>query len=196
MIIYLDTETTALYPGNVCQLSYIKQSGNKIRAKNFYFQVDEMDYFAEQVHGLSIEKLKKLSNGKRLKDNILEILSDFEKASLFVAHNAFFDINYLRHDFEQLGYEFPEKEVFCTMKNTISICKINKTKGNGYKYPKLNEMCAFFGVNDEVVLQYTKKAFGDSLGFHDARFDTMAMFLAITKGKEIYKDLQVLNKYL
>ena len=196
MIIYLDTETTSLSPGNVCQLSYIMQNGNKVRGKNFYFSVDQMDYFAEQVHGLSIEKLKKLSNGKTLKDNVQEILEDFSNASLLVAHNATFDINYLRHDFEQIGYEFPEKEVFCTMKNTMCICKIPKAKGNGYKYPKLKEMCAFFGVDDQVVLHYTKKAFGDSLGFHDARFDTMAMFLAITKGKEFYKDLQVLNKYL
>ncbi len=196
MIIYLDTETTALAPGNVCQLSYIMQTADSIKGKNFYFQVDEMDYFAEQVHGLSIEKLKVLSGGKRLKDHIEEIVSDFSRASLYVAHNANFDMNYLKHDFNQIGYEFPVRDVFCTMKNTVAICKLNKTRGNGYKYPKLNELCTFFGISDDVVLTYTKKAFGNSQSFHDARFDTMAMFLAITKGKQEYASLQALNKYL
>lgn len=196
MVIFFDTETTALSPGNICQLSYIMQTGKVVRAKNFYFEVDTMDYSAEQVHGLSIEKLKKLSNGKRFKDCVDEIMQDFSNASLYVAHNANFDINYLRHDFEELGLEFPEREVFCTMKQTVPICKLPKARGLGYKYPKLNELCSFFCIDDNLVLEYTKKAFGESLGFHDARFDTMAMFLAITKGKEEYKDLQEINKYL
>ena len=64
MIIYLDTETTGLCPGNICQLSYVLQTEKEVKAKNFYFAVDNVEYGAYSVHGLSPEILYKLSNGR------------------------------------------------------------------------------------------------------------------------------------
>ncbi len=196
MIIYLDTETTSLRPGNICQLSYLMQSGNKVTGKNFYFAVDQMDEGAQMVHGLSIEKLKILSGGKRFNDYAMEIFNDLSSASLMVAHNANFDLSFLTSEFERINLTLPDIKVFCSMKNTISVCKIQKKSGSGYKYPKLSELCEFFGITDNLILTYSKKAFGDSASFHDARFDTMAMFLALTKGKNEYDGLTVLNQYI
>ncbi|HQP49413.1 MAG TPA: 3'-5' exonuclease, partial [Spirochaetota bacterium] len=55
----LDTETTSLYPGNICQLSYILLAdGDAAAGKNFYFSVDTMDWRAQNVHGLSLNMLR------------------------------------------------------------------------------------------------------------------------------------------
>ena len=78
MIIYLDTETTGLRPGQICQLSYVIQDGQQVRGKNFFYTVDAVEYGAFMVHGFSVEKLKSLSKGKRFSDSILEVKEDFE----------------------------------------------------------------------------------------------------------------------
>ena len=57
MVLYFDTETTGLYPGEICQLSYIMQDKGGVSAKNFYFAVDFVEYGALKVHGLTAEKL-------------------------------------------------------------------------------------------------------------------------------------------
>ena len=91
MIIFLDTETTGLHPGNICQLSYIMQDDKKVIAKNYFFTVDFVEQSAFMVHGFSVEKLKDLSNGQRFCDHIKEIDEDFSSAKLIVAHNFSFD---------------------------------------------------------------------------------------------------------
>jgi len=65
-ILFVDVETTNITPGNICQLSYIsltEQGG--VSAKNHYFTVDKINPYAQGVHGLSLEILRKLSENKR-----------------------------------------------------------------------------------------------------------------------------------
>lgn len=182
MILYLDTETTGLYPGNICQLSYIMQDKKDIFAKNLFFAVDNVDYGAYCVHGLSVSKLKILSDGKRFSDKIAEIKTDFNKADVVVSHNTAFDFMFLRAEFDRSGEIFSTNKDFCSMKNNVSVCKLPKTRGRGYKYPKLNELCNRFAITDYDVIEKTKQLFGEDIkGFHDARFDTTAVFLAVNE---------------
>ena len=83
MILYLDTETTGLRPGQICQISYIMQTKNSVVAKNMFFTVDSVEYGAYSVHGFSVEKLKELSKGKRFEDCVLEIKEDLLKELLY-----------------------------------------------------------------------------------------------------------------
>ena len=73
MLLFLDTETTGLAPGNICQLSYVMQSDSGVIAKNMFFKVDHVPKEAVAIHGFSAEKLKVLSNGSTFKDRIEEI---------------------------------------------------------------------------------------------------------------------------
>ena len=73
MILYLDTETTGLYPGEICQLSYIMQDKDGATAKNFFFAVKDVEYGAYLVHGFSVQILKELSGGKTFSDHADEI---------------------------------------------------------------------------------------------------------------------------
>ena len=143
MILYFDTETSGLYPGQICQLSYIMQTEKGFLSKNFFFTVDFVEMSAQLVHGFSVQKLKEWSNGKRFKDFFDEIIKDFESGDLIVAHNTAFDFSFMRAEYERLNEIFYIKNEFCSMKKTTPICKLLRKSGVGYKYPKLAELCDF-----------------------------------------------------
>ena len=184
MILYLDTETTGLYPGEICQLTYIMQTKEEVTKKNFFFLVNEMPKVAEMVHGFSLERLKVLSGGKDFSFHLEEIKEDFSKANVIVAHNFNFDHSFLRETFSRLGETFCFNQSFCSMKAFTPICKLTRANSKGYKYPKLNELCEFFGLTEEIVAKNTFEFFNENLLGHDARFDTMALYLAVNKAFE------------
>lgn len=195
MILYLDTETTGLYPGKICQLSYIMQDKSGVTAKNFFFSVDFVEYGAYLVHGLSPEILKELSDGKVFADCIEEIERDFLSAGVIVSHNFSFDFSFLREEFLRAGKIFTFNDSFCSMKNSVGICKIPRKSG-GYKYPKLSELTEHFHITDVEIRKATEKLFGDARGYHDARFDTAAVYLAVNCEMEEDKTAEKLKDYL
>ena len=195
MILYLDTETTGLHPGQICQLSYVMQYADKTECKNFFFTVDYVEPSAVAVHGLSVEKLKVLSQNKRFSDFAKEISLDLESADVVVCHNFSFDSMFLRKEFGQINLPLLIKNEFCSMKKSTPICKLIGRRV-GYKYPKLCELTAFLGIGDSEILAETRKLFGASVGFHDARFDTVAVYLAMKKGMNIEIELSGLRDYL
>lgn len=182
MIIFLDTETTGLNPGQICQLSYVIQEGKKITPKNFFFSVDYVEYGALAVHGFSKEKLQVLSNGKGFECFVEEIEKDFLSADVLCAHNTAFDFKFLRREFERCRKDFVINDQFCTMKSSVTACKLIRPNSGGYKYPKLNELCAFLGITDFEIQKNVNEIYGASAGYHDARFDTIALYLAFNKG--------------
>lgn len=192
MIIYLDTETTGLRPGQICQLSYVIQDGQKVRGKNFFYTVDAVEYGAFMVHGFSVEKLKSLSKGKRFSDSILEVKEDFERADLIVAHNISFDLMFLRSEFDRAVEDLFIKRELCSMKVMTPVCKLQGRRV-GYKYPKLSEMCDFFKITDRDIADSSKLLFGKEAGYHDARFDATAVYLAMDVGMETQSQLGFLK---
>ncbi len=192
MIIFFDTETTGLYPGQICQLSYIMQTKENISAKNFFFSVHYVEPSALAVHGFSVQKLKELSLGKGFSDFFDEIRLDFEKADLICAHNTNFDFSFMRKEFERLGKTFYINNEFCSMKKSTPICKLSRKSGVGYKYPKLSELCEFLSISDAEISQKSCDLFGSNASFHDARFDTSALYLAVNKCIKLdyFKDLK------
>jgi len=196
MILYFDTETTSLRPGQICQLSYVMQEGISLRARNLFFTVDSMDYSAYAVHGFSLEKLSVLSNGKRFEDYIDIIEQDFACADLIVSHNTAFDFMFMRAEYERLGKVFAPKKEFCSMKKFTPICKLPKNRGEGYKYPKLSELCEFLHISNQKISDASQKIFGANAGFHDARFDTTAVVLALNAGVKEVVELEEIKNYL
>lgn len=196
MILFFDTETSGLRPGQICQLSYIMQDTEKTLAKNFYFTVDNIEHSAFLVHGLSVQKLLNLSAGKRFCEFLNEIKNDFESADLVVSHNTAFDFSFMRAEYERLGEIFNVRQAFCSMKNMTPVCKLAKSKGEGYKYPKLVELCSFFGITEMEISITSKKLFGESADFHDARFDTTAVYLVVNYGMDKQCVMAKLKEFL
>lgn len=191
MILYFDTETTGLHPGQICQLSYILQSQESVKCKNFFFSVDYVDPSAMMVHGFSKQKLFELSNGKKFEHFFDEINADFISADAVVAHNTAFDFSFMRAEFERMNEIFKVNNEFCSMKNTTALCCLMRSSGRGYKYPKLSELCNFLGVSEVDIQKATNEFYGQNIAFHDARFDSTAVYLAMNKciEKGIFKEL-------
>ena len=185
MVLFFDTETTGLFPGEICQLSYIMQTKEKTEGKNFFFSVNNMSPEAQAVHGFSVEKLKELSLGKDFSFFLNEISKDFLAADVIIAHNFKFDEMFLRASFERNYDSFLYNESLCTMKTFTPICKLKRENHRGYKYPRLNELCAFFGITEGDVRDFTVKLFGENVGGHDARFDTAAVCLSVKRALQM-----------
>lgn len=180
-VVYLDTETTGFVPGQICQLSYIIEDTDGVKAKNFYFTVDKIDDGAKAVIGKDESDYKELSDGKVFWDYADEIYEDLNDR-IVVAHNSKFDMNFMSIEFWRCGYVFKPAQVLCTMKYFKDIVKIPyKTNPNKFKDPKLSEVISSLSINEQAVSTMAKQLFNttDDNLFHDSRFDTTAMWVAV-----------------
>ena len=196
MILYFDTETTGLKPGQICQLSYIMQDCFGEISKNYFFTVDSVEYSAYLVHGFSVQKLYYLSSGKRFSDFITEIAYDFASADLIVAHNIDFDLSFMRAEFERAGVNLKYKNAVCSMKTAVPVCKLPRSRGVGYKYPKLGELYNHFAVSDCDIVEQELNLFAESTSAHDARYDTTALCLCFKKAIETCAEFSNFKEYL
>ncbi len=198
MILYFDTETTGLKPGHIIQLAYILDYGDKIVAKNFYFQVSYIEPSASFVHGITVEKLKELSKGRKFCDDIDEIENDFLSAKLLVAHNFNFDFGFMFQEFQNNSKIFRYDESLDTMKYFTPIMKLPRPSGKGIKYPKLDEFCTFSDVYPFEVNKFVNEFFDMSdKKSHDAAYDTAAMFLAVQNSREKFSEFNdFISKHL
>ena len=113
-LLFFDTETTSIKPGNICQLSYITvDTSTKPQTtigKNFFFTVEDMSESAEAIHGFSLEKLYNLSNGKYFEDSYEEFIDDFINSDVIIGHNVQFDIKFLKSELEFLDISFKDRK--------------------------------------------------------------------------------------
>lgn len=189
--IFIDTETTALEPGEIIQLTYCicdinKNGEEKVSlSKNFFFDVDYIEPSAEAVHGFSVEKLKCLSNGQTFKDIAKEVSNDL-KNGIFIAHNVNFDKKFVTAEFDKLDYaDWIPKEFFCTMEYFKPIVQAKNRNGR-LKKPRLEETMDFLKIDKKVVLQGAKRLFNCSdVDFHDARYDVAALVSCYYRAKKL-----------
>lgn len=176
-IIFFDTETTGLKPGNICQLTYIIANEDGVKAKNFFFKVDYVSPHAAKVHGFTKETLDKLSNGKRFNEFSKEVFEDFDSADYIVGHNVSFDKTFLDKELERSRKFLANKDYFCTMwhfKDAIG------------KKPKLTELGKFLEIDEGNLQKFAQKLFANnSTKAHDARYDTTLTYLAWKKALEL-----------
>ena len=182
--LFLDTETSGIKPGNICQLTYVITEDDKVTvAKNFFLMCDYIDPGAEKIHGFSVKKLKILSGGKYFKDIASEVAEDLENG-IFIAHNVEFDINFVKTEIERAGYAFSISNKFCTMRYFTDILKL-KGKYGKYKWPKLEETMHFLGIDPQSKSfnDGLKRLYGsnDTISFHDARFDVCGLVMVYYK---------------
>lgn len=184
-MLFFDTETTGLRPGNICQLSYITVDTSskpyEIYGKNIFFKVDYVEPSAEDIHGFSVEKLEHLSGGITFRERYHEFLEDFLYCDIVIGHNVPFDIKFIEKEFLDCGIKFKPKNIFCTMKYYKDICKL-RGRGSEYKNPKLSEVTDFLNVNSMYIDEISNKLFNGAGDFHDARFDTTATYLITVEG--------------
>lgn len=103
---------------------------------------------ATEIHGISTEKA--LDEGLEIKKVLRMFLEFADMAKSYVGHNIQYDDFLLQIECGRQNIVFPAKPSVCTMKELTPICKLPKTKGFGFKWPKLIEAYKFcFGTEFE-----------------------------------------------
>lgn len=114
--VVLDVETTGLSPKNgdrVIEIGAVAIE-NQVNIAEFssLIDVDKMiPWRVRQVHGITNEML----SGEPKADEVLPDFYEFIAGSILVAHNASFDIRFLRHEFALLGMSLNNRSL-CTLK--------------------------------------------------------------------------------
>nr|WP_302474462.1 3'-5' exonuclease [Roseococcus sp. MDT2-1-1] len=119
-ILFVDVETTGLHcEDRVVSLGVIlaetRHMPEQIAVKHTHcvFNPERACHpKASAVHGYDDWVL---SRQQRFADKLADLLPLFESADLVVAHNAPFDMRFLRREFALAGVAMPERSVFCTM---------------------------------------------------------------------------------
>lgn len=106
---------------------------------------------------LTVEAVRTSKSLDVLKPQIQEILHSYQHGS--TAFNNVFDFGFM----ENRGFVFPKK-LACPMKISTNICKIPKSGGFGYKWPKVEEAFEFFFGKTG----YTESHRGADDAFHEA----------------------------
>ena len=98
-----------------------------------------------KIHGITNERMQ--LEGVDIVEVLREFTRDILDSDILVAHNLNFDktivqVEYLRNNkINWLGRH--RKKEYCTLKNSIDLCKIEKKNKDGeiyYKFPKLMEL--------------------------------------------------------
>ena len=168
-----------LHPGQICQLAYVIEEEGGLSAKNFYFAVEAIEPSASAVTGLTVPIVAALSRGRVFADDADEIWRDFAAADVLVAHNFSFDEGFMRTEFGRLGMSFdPGDKRFCTMRHFAPVLKL-PARGRGYKFPSLEEFASYEGVRNADIMDLMRTLYGTEKQAHDARHDTVKMYLAL-----------------
>jgi DNA polymerase-3 subunit epsilon len=154
MELFFDTETTGflsdkLTPDDpkqavVLQLGYILSTKDRVYHEGcilFNIHDKEINKYAQEAHGISIHESHNFGieevHGWEIFYNLLCL------QPTLIAHNFNFDIRFLRlmsqnyHGDQSLLNSLTS---ICTMMESTNHCKLPKTRGVGYKWPKLEEL--------------------------------------------------------
>lgn len=113
----LDTETTGLSPlegGKICEIAVSVSQGGRV-VEEFSSLVNPgmpMHPDVVAIHGITNEMVASAPSFGQLLPKLLSLLD----GGVIVAHNAEFDVNFLKSEFAQCGMRFPPYPVVDTLK--------------------------------------------------------------------------------
>lgn len=168
-VVVFDTETTGgTRDDEICQLAAAEYvNGELRRTMNVYLRPTcEMSYWAEQVHGLSLDFLE--VNGVEPVDALQQFFEFLGSDVLLVAHNNRFDMGMLRQECAKFDVEFVPDGV-----ETCDSLALARRLRPDLKSHSLGNLLAPLGV--------------DGVNSHDALDDTLAcagVFFKLLAGLE------------
>ena len=123
--VVLDTETTGLETAQghrVIEIGCIELISRRATGRQFHHYLNpdrEIDEAAQQVHGISNERLVDMPRFPEIADELLEFISGAE----LVIHNAEFDVGFLNNEFKLAGYDAATIEIRCQVTDTLPLAR-------------------------------------------------------------------------
>ena len=170
--IFLDTETTGLYPSQghrIIEIAAVEVFNRRITRNHFHVYLNpdrEIDPGAQEVHGITLEFLQDKPRFHDVADEFL----DFVNGAELIIHNAPFDVGFL--DMELGRIDRSGIEPACA--GVIDTLKLAKEMRPGQRN-SLDALCRHFGVDNSRRT------------LHGALLDAELLadvYLAMTRGQE------------
>lgn len=170
--IFLDTETTGLYPAQghrVIEVAAVEVVNRRLTKNHFHYYINpdrEIDQGAQEVHGISLEFLQDKPRFADIAKDLIEFIADAE----LIAHNAPFDVGFLNSEFGMLGLKTVE-EITAKVTDTLKIAKEMRPGQRN----NLDALCKHFGIDN------SKRT------LHGALLDAELLadvYMAMTRGQE------------
>jgi len=170
--IFLDTETTGLYPDQghrIIEIAAVEIFNRRPTQRHFHIYINperEIDPGAQEVHGISLEFLQ----DKPLFAQIAEEFIEFIRGAELIIHNAPFDVGFLNMELAKLGLDKLETYI----SDIIDTLKMAKEMRPGQRN-NLDALCRHFGIDNS---QRT---------LHGALLDAELLaevYIAMTRGQE------------
>jgi DNA polymerase-3 subunit epsilon len=143
--VFLDTETTGLYPAQghrIIEIAAVEAFNRRVTNNHFHVYLNpdrEIDPAAQEVHGITLEFLQ---DKPRFADVVNEFL-DFVGDAELVIHNAPFDMGFLNAELGRIDRENLEKMAG----NIIDTLKMAKDMRPGQRN-NLDALCRHFGIDN------------------------------------------------
>jgi len=170
--IFLDTETTGLYPAQghrVIEVAAVEVVNRRLTKNHFHFYLNpdrEIDQGAQEVHGISLEFLQDKPRFADIADDLIAFIADSE----LIMHNAPFDVGFLNSEFGLLGLKTVE-EITAKVTDTLKIAKEMRPGQRN----NLDALCRHFGIDNSRRT------------LHGALLDAELLadvYMAMTRGQE------------
>lgn len=177
--IFLDTETTGLYPDQghrVIEIAAVEMMNRRPTNNHFHVYLNperEIDPAAQEVHGITLEFLQ----DKPLFQAIAQDLITFVQDAELIIHNAPFDVGFLNAEFGRIGLK-PIHTICNKITDTLKMAKDTRPGQRN----NLDALCKHFGIDN------SKRT------LHGALLDAELLaevYMAMTRGQDsLLMDLQ------
>lgn len=136
----LDVETTGLFPKNhdrIVEIGIVRINSNGDVLDEYESLINpQRDLGPTWLHGISAREAKRAPLFREIAGDILGLLKD----TILIAHNARFDSNFIRCDFDRIGVNLPMLPSICTM-------RLAMLADPSVHCRKLGELCKHYGIN-------------------------------------------------
>lgn len=143
--IFLDTETTGLYPDQghrIIEIAAVEIFNRRPTQRHFHIYINperEIDPGAQEVHGISLEFLQ----DKPLFAAIAEEFIEFIRGAELIIHNAPFDVGFLNMELTRLNLDKLESYI----SGIIDTLKMAKEMRPGQRN-NLDALCRHYGIDN------------------------------------------------
>lgn len=170
--IFLDTETTGLYPAQghrIIEIAAVEVINRRLTRNHFHVYLNpdrEIDPAAQEVHGITLEFLQDKPRFPDIVDEFLDFIAEAE----LIIHNAPFDVGFLNMELGKIDRANVEEATA----GIIDTLKMAKEMRPGQRN-NLDALCRHYGIDNS---QRT---------LHGALLDAELLadvYLAMTRGQE------------